>query len=95
MAHVFRSTRAQGDFDQIWDHISEGSVSAADRFLELIRTKCEMLAQHPLAGEARPELGANLRAFPVGNYIIFYRPDSDGIEVVRVLHGARDIPKQF
>ena len=66
-----------------------------DRFLELIRTKCEMLAQHPLAGEARPELGANLRAFPVGNYIIFYRPDSDGIEVVRVLHGARDIPKQF
>jgi toxin ParE1/3/4 len=28
----------------------------------------------------------------VGNYLIFYRPISDGIEIVRVLHGARDIP---
>ena len=32
-----------------------------------------------------------IESFPVGNYIIFYLPLSDGIEVVRVLHGRQDI----
>lgn len=32
-----------------------------------------------------------LRSSPVGNYLIFYRPLPDGIEILRVLHGARDI----
>ncbi len=50
-----------------------------------------MLLQNPLAGRARAELGKDLRSFPVGNYIIFYLPLSDGIEVVRVLHGRQDI----
>ena len=52
-------------------------------------------ADHPLAAEARPDLAPGLRASPVGNYVIFYRPIHDGIEVVRVLHGARDIPAVF
>jgi toxin ParE1/3/4 len=32
-----------------------------------------------------------LRSFPVGNYVIFYIPIPDGIEVVRVMHGRQDI----
>ena len=41
------------------------------------------------------ELGESLRSFPVGNYVIFYRAMQDGIEVVRVLSGFRDIPNLF
>jgi len=50
-----------------------------------------MLAQTPLAGRSRDDLVSNLRSFPVGNYIIFYTPVSDGIEVVRVMNGRQDI----
>jgi toxin ParE1/3/4 len=46
-------------------------------------------------GKRRDELVTNVRSFPVGNYLIFYRPVNQGIEVLRVLHGARDIPSIF
>jgi toxin ParE1/3/4 len=42
------------------------------------------------------ELAPNLRSLPVGSYLIFYRPIDDGIQLIRVLHGARDItPEHF
>jgi toxin ParE1/3/4 len=44
-------------------------------------------------GRERPDLRAGLRSFTVGSYLIIYRPLADGIEVVRVLHGARDLAK--
>jgi toxin ParE1/3/4 len=54
------------------------------------------LRDNPLAGRARPELAENVRSFPVGNYVIFYRPLQDGIEIVRVLSGYRDLlPDDF
>ena len=40
---------------------------------------------------AREELASGLRSFPVRRYVVFYRPLVDAIEVVRVLHGARDV----
>ena len=40
-------------------------------------------------------MATGLRSLPLGNYIIFYRPIDDGIEVVRILHGARDLPPLF
>jgi len=42
-----------------------------------------------------PELLDGLRSFPIGKYVIFYVPRSRGIEVVRVLHGARDLKLFF
>jgi toxin ParE1/3/4 len=49
----------------------------------------------PLIGRQREELSPRLRSFPVSRYIIFYRPMENGIEIVRVLHGARDFPPLF
>jgi hypothetical protein len=46
-------------------------------------------------GRVRDELAADLRSFPFGRYVIFYEPIEDGIDVVRVLHGARDIDAVF
>ncbi|WP_349817274.1 type II toxin-antitoxin system RelE/ParE family toxin [Bradyrhizobium sp. SSBR45R] len=57
------------------------------RFDRAIRT----LADNPHAGRERPELGHDIRSFPVGNYIVFYIPTTDAIEVVRIMHAARDI----
>jgi toxin ParE1/3/4 len=44
-----------------------------------------------LAGRERSELRSDLRSFPVGNYIVFYRALPDGVEVVRVMSGRQDI----
>jgi len=52
-----------------------------------------MLAESPSAGRTREEFQPGLRSFPVGSFVVFYRPIEDGILVVRVLHGARDIPE--
>jgi toxin ParE1/3/4 len=46
-------------------------------------------------GEARPDLGDEVRCFAVGNYVAFYRPLEDGILLLLVIHGARDIPTVF
>ncbi|HLP91141.1 MAG TPA: type II toxin-antitoxin system RelE/ParE family toxin [Nostocaceae cyanobacterium] len=46
-------------------------------------------------GRSRYELLPGLRSFPVGSYLIFYFPINQSIEVIRVLHGARDIAKLF
>jgi toxin ParE1/3/4 len=79
------------DLDSIWSFIAADSVSAANKQIERIGEIFEMLVENQLAGRVRLDLGANLRSFPVGNYMIFYVPIADGIEVVRVMHGRQDI----
>jgi toxin ParE1/3/4 len=54
-----------------------------------------MLAAQPMMGRAREELAPGVRSFPFGRYVVFYMPLDDGIDVVRVLHGARDIDVVF
>ena len=44
-------------------------------------------------GDRRHELADDLRCFPVGDFVVFYRPQKEGIVVVLVIHGARDIPE--
>ena len=48
-----------------------------------------------MIGQSRPELLHDLRSFAAGSYIIFYSPTDDGIYVLRVIHGARDIGTLF
>ena len=68
---------------------------AADRLLDTIDERCATLAQFPYIGTSRDDLLPNLRSLPVGTYLIFYLPLPDGIEVVRVLAGMRDIDALF
>ena len=79
------------DVTSIWTFIADDNAGAADALIDRIDRAADMLADTPLAGRARPELGSKLRSFPVGNYIIFYVPVPDGIEIVRVMNGRQDI----
>jgi toxin ParE1/3/4 len=54
-----------------------------------------MLAKNPEMGTACDDLMQGLRAWPVGKHVIFFRSVRDGIEIVRVVHGARDVSKLF
>ncbi len=87
----FKSPQAEIDVSSIWTFIAADSLKAADALLGRIEAAFDMLAETPLAGRARSDLAPKLRSFPVGNYIIFYVPVSEGIEVVRVMHGRQDI----
>ena len=53
------------------------------------------MAKQSGIGRRRDELAAELRSLPIGRYVIFYLPIADGVEIIRVLHGARDIETIF
>lgn len=95
MSRIQLSLQAARDLEDIEDYISRDNPDAAARLLRTIHEKCGLLSHHSAMGFERTELRPNLRSFPVGNYIVFYLPSDEGIEVVRVLHGARDVPKLF
>ena len=46
-------------------------------------------------GRLRPDIAPELRYLAVGNYLILYRTVPNGIQIVRVIHGARDLPNLF
>ncbi|WGV28793.1 type II toxin-antitoxin system RelE/ParE family toxin [Halotia branconii] len=75
--------------------MANDSFEKADQFLQKIDSQLKMLASNPGMGKKRDSLASNLRSFPVGNYLIFYRSINQDIEVIRVLHGARDIQSIF
>jgi toxin ParE1/3/4 len=95
MSRVQFTIQAGRDLEEIEAFISMDNPDAAARLLLSIREKCALLSQQPQLGKSRFELWKELRGFPVGNYLIFYRPSAEGIEVIRILHGARDIPELF
>ena len=95
MPRVLRTPEADDDLWEILVYIARDNEDAAFRLIDTIDEKLYMLAQFPGGGQARPELLPNLRSFPVGNYLIFYRPIEDGIEVLRVVHGARNLRRLF
>lgn len=90
MAGITRRPAARRDLIDIWLYIADDNEAAADRFLDRIQTALKMLLENPLAGRTRSELIEGLRSFPVGNYILFYRPAPGGIELIRALSGYRD-----
>ena len=86
---------ARDDLDNIWWHIANDNVAAADKMIARLVERFDMLARQPLIGEACPELKPELRNFPVRPYVIYYAVESDEVAIFRVLHGARDVRRQF
>ena len=95
MSSYRNSSNANADIAGIVLDIFDLNPVAAHRFLDSLEETCELLAEHPLIGRPRPELGDNLRSFPFGNYLIFYVPGADGIDIARVIYGGRDLPGVF
>lgn len=95
MPSIVQRPRALADLAEIWDYIADDSEERADAFIDLLDRKIHALARRPTIGREREELAEGLRSFPVGRYIIFYRVIPKGIEIIRVLHGSRDLESIF
>lgn len=91
MAQCTRTGQAEEDLIALWLYIAEDNPEAADRLLNRIDAACARIADAPMLGPARPDLAPEMRIFVVGRYLILYRQTIDGIEVVRVVHGARNL----
>jgi toxin ParE1/3/4 len=98
---VYRTPQAKADLIGIALHIAEGSERAAMRFLDSAEATFKSLARKPELGHLGEFRSAHLigvrrwRVNGFKNYLIFYREREDGVEIVRVLHGARDIEAVF
>ena len=97
MPRFVLAPEARQDLRAIRDHITRDNPEAARRVVLRLRDVARMLAGAPAMGRDRPELGTHLRSFVADRYVLFYRPLSRGlgIELVRVLHGARDVDTIF
>jgi toxin ParE1/3/4 len=95
MLQVLKRPQAEIDLDEIWWYIAQESPDHADRFLDKVEDRCQALAQFPQMGISREELMPALRSLAGGRRLIFYLLIEDGIDVVRVLTGMRDIDAIF
>lgn len=95
MATVIKSPDAERDATEIWVYVAERNYAAADRLMDTFDEKLRMLAEFPGLGPERDDLYPGLRMYPVGNYVLLYRPIPGGVELVRVAHGARDLLRLF
>ncbi len=94
MGNVLLTPDAEESRIDVWLYLAERSQSrdVADRFLDTVDQKCRLLAEHPELGEVRADLTSQVRQFPAGDYLILYKPLPDGILVLLVVHGSRDVP---
>jgi toxin ParE1/3/4 len=84
------SALAEQDLEEIWAYVTEdASPATADRLIDAIIDRFELLGEQPRMGRLRPEFGEGVRSFTVENYVIYYRHEGD-VLVARVLHGRRD-----
>ena len=89
MPRIDKTPEAHGDARSIWRYIARDNVDVATDTLRRIEDRLNSLAAMPVSAEAVPAIAANVRRSSVGNYVIYYRPIEDGIQVLRILHGAR------
>jgi toxin ParE1/3/4 len=95
MAQYVITEPAEEDLREIAFYIADDNIDAALSMLDRFTERFEMLASMPQTGRTRDELEPNLRSFPEGSYVVFYREIGQGIEIIRVLHGSRDVDRIF
>ncbi len=95
MARVTRRPQAEADILEILDFIAEDSVAEADLWVDRLDARFELWATQPMMGRPRDELAQGLRSLSFGRYVVFFESMLDGIDVVRVLHGSRDLEAGF
>lgn len=86
---------AEADIFEIWSCIAEDSMVEADRWVDRLDEKLALWATQPMMGRSRDELAYGIRSLALGRYVVFFEALPDGIDVVRVLHGSRDIDAAF
>lgn len=94
MPSVNKLPQAREDLLEIWRYIAQDNPRQADRFLLKLEERMELLALMPKSAPVS-RWHKRLRCCTYERYLLFYLPLPDGIEIIRILHGASDIPTEF
>nr|WP_305891078.1 type II toxin-antitoxin system RelE/ParE family toxin [Methylomonas sp. WSC-7] len=86
---------AERDIEVIGDYIAQDNPRRAISFVRELFAQCKTIAENPPGYRLRPELADDLRSCAYGNYMIFFNATEQEVTIIRVLHGARDIPGEF
>jgi len=89
------SDDTEQDLIDIWSYIAEDNPVNATRFLRKLADKYHWLTENSEAGVNRDNLLTDLCSFPFAKYMLYYRVKNDTLELVRVLHGSRDLGLVF
>ncbi len=91
MGTFHKTAQAEDDLIDIWLYIAQDNPAAADKLLDTIEEKGQLLADNPKLGQERPDIEKDLRYLPVGKYLMFYQIVPDGIELIRAVQGMRNL----
>ncbi len=95
MSQYIISLPASLDLRTIADYFAVENVEAGEHLLQAFNQKCQQLASFPNMGRRYEDLRPGLRGLPLDGYIIFYQTMDDGIEIVRVISGKRNLKSLF
>ena len=92
MKRFILTPRARQDLNDIWDYIANDNIEAADRVIDALDNAMIKLAKNPGIGHRRDELTDKRHRFLlVYSYLIVYRHETKPLQIIRVLHAARDV----
>ena len=95
MSNYVISPEASQDLDEISDYFASRNVNAGERFVNAFEQKCRTLLQFPNIGRSYADLAPGLRGVSVEGYIILYRSTENGIQIIRVVSGYRNLKYLF
>ena len=82
------------DLEQIWHYTAtKASNDIADRILDEVYDRFDLLAMAPLMGRTRSELAENLHSISIDPLVIFYRPTERGVAIARVISAEQDLDR--
>lgn len=94
MKRRYRLTpQARRDLLFIWEFIARDDIQAAERLTERMERAFRLLAEFPGTGHKREDVETSepVLFWPVGSYVLVYKPEPKPIVIVRIVHGARDL----
>ena len=95
MARYLINVLASQDLNEIADYFAANNVKAGEKFFQDFNRKCNQLVSFPNSGKSYEEIYPQLKGIPLAGYIVFYRILDDGIEILRVISGCRNLPSIF
>ena len=94
-AYIITESAAR-DIAEIMAYLRKGSSDAPKRVREKLRQAMRLPAEFPGFGHTREDVTTlPVRFWSVYSYLIVYQPDTKPLEILRIVHGARDLPKLF
>jgi plasmid stabilization system protein ParE len=88
--------KAERELDQIFVYWAQrAGIEAADRLIDSIEERFALLGDYSFAGRRCDELALDVLRFLAGEYLIYYRKKRGVIQILHIIHGARDQASAF